>query len=155
MICRLYKPDDFAALYAIEEICFQPLFRFDRAFMRQLAEGHNSATWIAEAEGKMAGFAIVEWSVRSGKLRAYIQTIEVLPENRGRGTGGQLLACVESSAQEAGAEAIWLHVDESNASAIRLYEAHGFIGAGKRDQYYPLGRGALIYRKPLARKPLK
>ena len=146
---RLYQPDDFAALYAIEEVCFQPPFRFGRRYMRQLVDGRNGATWVAEDGGKMAGFSVVEWTMRSGETRAYVQTIEVLPELRGRGAGRELLEHVERSAADAGAASLWLHVDESNASAIRLYEKHGFLRAGREEHYYAEGRGALLYRKPL------
>ena len=61
MIYRLYRPEDFAALYAIEELCFQPPFRFGRGFMRSLIDDVHSATWIAEADGQLAGFAVVDW----------------------------------------------------------------------------------------------
>ncbi|MGA7109265.1 MAG: N-acetyltransferase [Terracidiphilus sp.] len=146
---RLYQPHDFAALYAIEEVCFPPPFRFGRRYMRQLVDGRNGATWIAEDAGKMAGFAIVEWKLRPLAPSAYVQTIEVLPEMRGRGAGRELLVRVEGSATDAGAASLWLHVDETNVAAIRLYEAHGFLRAGREEHYYAEGRGALLYRKPL------
>jgi ribosomal-protein-alanine N-acetyltransferase len=144
---RFYKPEDFAALYAIEEVCFEPPFRFGRRYMQQLVNAKSSATWIAEEAGAMAGFAIVEWS--DAENQAYIPTIEVLPGRRGRGVGGELLRRVAGSAREAGALALWLHVDETNADAIRLYEAHGFVSVGKEEHFYAPGRGALLYRKPL------
>ena len=107
MIYRLYTPEDFAALYAIEELCFEPLFRFDRLTMRQLAGRSNAATWLAEENGELKGFAIVEWTERrlrlcgggpslpecKSRVTAYIQTIEVAPEARGRGVGRELLGC--------------------------------------------------------------
>ena len=31
-------------------------------YMRQLVESADSATWIAEDDGQIAGFAIVEWA---------------------------------------------------------------------------------------------
>ncbi|HUB29425.1 MAG TPA: N-acetyltransferase [Terracidiphilus sp.] len=144
---RLYKPEDFAALYAIEEVCFQPPFRFERRYMQRLVNARNSATWIAEAAGGMAGFAIVEWSGAGN--HAYIPTIEVLPDRRREGVGGELLRRLEESARAAGAWALWLHVDESNAHAIRLYEAHGFVAAAKEEHFYAPGRGAFLYRKLL------
>jgi len=98
----------------------------------------------------MVGFAIVEWDEEAGSLAAYIQTIEVVPEQRGSGVGGELLRRMEGSARAAGAEAIWLHVDAANASAIRLYEAHGFLSVGREENYYPRGRAALIYAKKLS-----
>ena len=147
VLYRPYAPEDFGPLYAIEEMCFQPQLRFDRRLMRHLVYRPNAATWIAEGEGRMAGFAIVEWTTGREDVTAYIQTIEVAPEARGRGVGRHLLRRVEGSAQAAGAGLIWLHVDPGNAGAIRLYEAQGYRCEGREENYYPLGQAALIYAK--------
>jgi ribosomal protein S18 acetylase RimI-like enzyme len=97
----------------------------------------------------MAGFAIVEWAQGRSGLVAYIQTIEVAPEVRGQGVGGELLGRIEGSARAAGADLIWLHVEAGNAAAIRLYEERGYFCEGRRENFYPEGRAALIYRKQL------
>jgi ribosomal protein S18 acetylase RimI-like enzyme len=146
---RPYLPEDFEALNALEELCFEPPFRFDRHYMRQLVHRPHAAVWIAEEEGRMAGFAIVDWSRRKDETTAYIQTIEVDPELRGRGVGNELMTRVETSAQEAGAAQIRLHVESKNAAAIRLYEARGYVCEGRRERFYPRGRAALIYTKRL------
>jgi ribosomal protein S18 acetylase RimI-like enzyme len=146
---RLYTPDDFASLYAIEELCFEPPHRFSRAFMRRLVRAANAATWTAEDEGRMAGFAIVEWAEESGESIAYIQTIEVLPDQRGHGVGHELLRRLQDSAYSAGARTIWLHVDAENQAAIRLYQSNGYLCEGREDGYYGRGRAALIYAKSL------
>jgi [ribosomal protein S18]-alanine N-acetyltransferase len=151
MLYHAYRPGDFEALYAIEEACFQPPFRFGRAYMRRLVSSSDAATWIAEEEnGEMAGFAIVEWSDEAGVRTGYIQTIEVTPEKRRLGVGAELMDRVEQSARSAGAKVIWLHVDAENANAIRLYEAHSYRREGREANYYPRGRAALIYAKSLA-----
>ena len=74
---RQYISGDFAQLYAIEETCFQPPFRFPRRYMRSLLESADTVTWIGEEEGQMAGFAIADRERRIDGLVAYIQTIEV------------------------------------------------------------------------------
>jgi ribosomal-protein-alanine N-acetyltransferase len=147
VIYRLYIPEDFDPLYALEERCFQPPSRFDRRYMRLLVSRLNVATWIAEENGQIAAFAIAEWSEREST--AYIQTIEVALEMRGRGVGRELLGRIEGSARLAGAGLIWLHVEEANAAAVRLYEALGYRCEGRQEDYYPLGRTALIYLKRL------
>lgn len=154
MIYRLYLPDDFDALYAIEEQCFEPLFRFPRRYMRQLVGRRDAVTWIAEENGRMAGFAVVEWQNRTGRKLAYIVTIEVLSAYRGQGIGRELLRRVESSARVAGAAAVSLHVDTENAGAIRLYEANGYRPAGREENFYPEGRAALIYEKAFGENQL-
>lgn len=146
---RLYQPADFESLYAIEEACFQPPLRFSRGYMRRLVTSANAATWIAEVNGCLAGFAIVEWSADECSTAAYIQTLEVAQEQRGQGIGTELLRRMESSAQQVGASLIWLHVDAENAGAIRLYEAHGYRLEGREENYYAQRRDALMYAKRL------
>jgi [ribosomal protein S18]-alanine N-acetyltransferase len=147
---RSYTESDFSPLYAIEEICFQPPHRFSRAYMHELVGRTNSATWISEDEERMAGFAIVDWESERGQRIAYIQTIEVLPDLRGRSVGRELLARLEQSAIAAGAAAIWLHVDEENRAAIHLYQAAGYLCQGRQEHYYGRGKAALILAKSFA-----
>jgi ribosomal-protein-alanine N-acetyltransferase len=142
---RLYSPSDFAALYAIEEVCFQPPLRFGRGYMRQLVSAADTATWIAEQDGQMAGFSIVEWAEGT----AYLQTLEVMPERRVGGVGGELLRLAEGSARNAGAELMWLHVDAENDGAIRLYERNGYSLKGREEDYYARSRAALVYARSL------
>ena len=149
MLYRLFQPSDFAPLYAIEELCFEPPFRFSRALMRQLTQSSRNATWIAEENGAMDGFAIVDLDPADGASIAYIQTLEVTPAHRGQGIGSELLRRIESSARNVGAQSIWLHVDTENASAIRLYEAHGYTRQGREENFYARRRAALVYRKTL------
>jgi len=149
MLYRLFQPDDFAQLYAIEEICFQPPLRFSRAFMRKLTEGQRFVTWIAERDGQLTGFAIVDLKATFEKFAAYIQTIEVAPEQRGQGIGSELLTRVECSAHNADAHSIWLHVDTENKGAIGLYEARGYMRKGREEHFYARHRAAFVYRKSL------
>jgi ribosomal-protein-alanine N-acetyltransferase len=158
---RLYRSEDFASLYAIEEVCFNPPLRFGRSTMRELIESPTSATWIAEGDNGVAGFAIVEWTLEPGQAlgqapghasdhaSAYIPTIEVSPQHRRRGIGVELLRHLEASASAAGATLIWLHVDAENEPAIRLYRAEGYRQQGRHEHYYARYRAANIYMKQL------
>jgi ribosomal protein S18 acetylase RimI-like enzyme len=40
-------------------------------------------------------------------------------------------------------------VEAANVGAIRLYETQGYSCLGRQENYYPLGRAALIYKKRL------
>jgi ribosomal protein S18 acetylase RimI-like enzyme len=150
MLYRLYIPADFSALYAVEELCFAPAFRFSRSYMRQLIESPDSVTWIAEENAELIAFSIVEWTEEQSKPAAYIQTIEVHPEFRGCRIGTELLSRAESSARAAGAHMITLHVDVENAAAIHLYESRGYAREGREEHYYARHRAAFVYARPLS-----
>ena len=80
---------------------------------------------------------------------AYVQTLEVSPAHRHRGIGTELLRRLEASAIAAGAHILWLHVAETNTSAIRLYQAHGFQPQSREENYYTHSLHALILSKTL------
>ncbi len=147
---RLYQPADFDPLYAVEKICFDPPFRFSRAFMRRLVANSSSATWIAEQKSELAGFAIVDWATVPKGTVAYIQTVEVSPGYRGQGIGAELIIRAENSARAAGAAAIWLHVDVDNSVAIRLYERRHYKRKGREEHFYARHRAAFVYAKQLS-----
>ena len=151
VLYRPYMPADFAALYAIEEVCFRRPQRFSRRLMRRLLANTDSAAWIAEQDGAMAGFALVEWERAEGFVAAYLETIELLPEFRGQHAGAELLRCCVRSARLAGAALLWLHVEASNAAALKLYERFGFAQIDREENYYGRGRPALILSLRLAR----
>lgn len=146
---RLYQPADLAQIHALEEVCFSPPLRFSREYMKQLVSRVKAATWVAEEDGTLAGFASAGWKKsRSGSV-AYIETIEVSASSRGKGIGRELLRRVEGSAAKAGAASIWLHVDAGNPGAIRLYESQGYQLEGSMQDFYPDGHPALVYSKQL------
>ena len=145
VLYRPYRLGDFAQLYAIEEICFEPPVRFSRRYMQQIIGSKTSATWIAEEDGMMAGFTVIDCREELEGNIAYIQTIEVAPAFRRRGTGAELLRLVDQSARGAEAILVWLHVDAQNEAAIRLYRAHGYQRQGRQEHYYARGRAAEIY----------
>jgi ribosomal protein S18 acetylase RimI-like enzyme len=146
---RLYRDDDFAQLYEIELACFEPPIRFSRQTMHAFVTDIHSATWIAEENGQMSGFAIVYWAKPPEQPLAYIQTLEVAPAQRNRGVARELLRRVEESARAAGAHVIWLHVAETNTAAIRLYENHGYSRQGREPNYYAKNIPALLYAKAI------
>lgn len=83
---------------------------------------------LALDAGKPAGIAVCVWgfSTFAGKPSVNIHDLAVLPEHRGAGIGGALLAEVARRANERGAGKVTLEVHDTNDGAKRLYERHGF-----------------------------
>jgi GNAT superfamily N-acetyltransferase len=88
------------------------------------------AYWVAlHQERPMACTLItVEWSDWHNAPYWWIQSLYIQPEFRGKGCFEQLLAALETSAQDAGARELRLYVEKANARAIRVYERTGFDG---------------------------
>jgi ribosomal-protein-alanine N-acetyltransferase len=146
---RPYQPSDLAQIHALEELCFPPSLRFSKEFMRQLVSRVKAVTWVAEEDGRLAGFACAGWKTRRSGTVAYLETIEVSPANRSKGIGRELLRLVEVSAVAARAASIWLHVDTENTDAIRLYESQGYQLEENVQDFYPDGHPALLLGKRL------
>lgn len=86
---------------------------------------------LAERQGASVGYAMVcvregspTWpmSERAGEL----ETLSVLPEERGSGTGTALLEAVRKELGARGVTEVSLLAITTNSDAIRFYERHGF-----------------------------
>lgn len=98
--------------------------------MAELAK--NADVLVAEQDGVVIGavahvgpgrpraaFFPIGWSV--------IRMLVVDPRRRGQGAGRELVAACLRLAQAAGAPAVGLHTSPIMASALRMYEAMGFV----------------------------
>jgi ribosomal-protein-alanine N-acetyltransferase len=151
MRLREYTESDLAAIFALDEVCFEPPFRFSARVMRQFAEARNALTVVAETEtGAIAGFCITHVE-RAGKgLRAYVVTLDVASQYRRHGVAKRMMERIEQEAIEAGCDSMELHVSVDNHGAIAFYEREGYDRSHLVKGFYGLGRHAYVYRKSLA-----
>lgn len=150
MRLREYNSSDLRAIFALDEVCFEPPFRFSAHAMQQFAEARNALTVVAEADaGEIAGFCIAHVE-RAGKgLRAYVVTLDVAPQYRRHGLARQMMQRIEQQAADAGCEAMALHVSVENTGAIAFYENDGYERSRLVKSFYGLGRHAYVYQKAL------
>ena len=114
-------------------------------FWSELAERDSRTYLVAVDEADVVGYAGL--CAYSGDV-SYIQTIGVTTAHQGRGVGTALLVALLRQADERGSANIDLEVRADNASAISLYEKHGFNRLGLRRGYYqPSGADALVMRR--------
>lgn len=94
----------------------------------------------------VCGFGYISVAPGEGELLR----IAVNSEYRGKGIAKKLLSLLHGGAREAGCEAIFLEVRESNLAAISLYESAGYTRIGTRKGFYKSPReDALLYKKEL------
>ena len=147
---RLFQREDFDDLYAIEEICFQPPQRFTRRYMRQIIASQDAATWIAEHDGHMAGFAIVEWAQADHRRRCLHRHHRSLARLCAATVSEPNYFAASKAPQTPKAPA------RSGFTSTRKIpprstsmSASGYHSRGRADHYYARNRPAAIYLKHL------
>ena len=95
----------------------------------------NSAFFIAEANGRMVGYAKLRENSEVDCLKRgeaiELQRIYILEKARGKGIGEALMKRCFDAARAKGYKAIWLGVWEQNLAAQRFYERFSFVKAGE------------------------
>ncbi|ALK96581.1 hypothetical protein AB595_13485 [Massilia sp. WF1] len=158
MLVRPYDARDREAVNAVARAAFAQYAGdyedwpgFIEGIGRMAALAADADLLVAEQEGVVVGavahvgpgrprapFFPAEWSV--------IRMLVVDPARRGQGAGRALVAGCLRLAYEAGAPAVGLHTSPIMASALRMYEALGFV----RDRDLPPIRGVAYGRYVLA-----
>ena len=81
---------------------------------------------------------------------AYVERLVVSPAFRRQGMARRLLAAAEDFACDAGKQTVGLHVSGNNLSALRLYEAEGYVETSRQRSLftaYFLGTRDWLYLK--------
>ncbi|HEY1908162.1 MAG TPA: GNAT family N-acetyltransferase [Myxococcaceae bacterium] len=83
---------------------------------------------VARDAGRPVGLAFLsfQWTLERGGRVLWLEELYVLPELRGRGTGGLLLQATLDVARDRGCRAVELEVEASHARAANLYARAGF-----------------------------
>jgi ribosomal protein S18 acetylase RimI-like enzyme len=134
---------DLNSLRHLERLCF-PKDAWPLLDLVGVLTLPNVVRLKAEADGLMVGF--IAGDVRASQHLAWIATIGVLPEYRGRGIGRQLLVACEAQIHE---QNVRLCVRSTNETAIQLYLSSGYQRAGLWPNYYQDGEDALVMEKKL------
>ncbi len=146
-------PQHAAAMALIHARAFPPGERWGPDAMALQLAMPGAYGWICfplsrgERGQDAGGFVLA----RTAADEAEILTLAVDPLMQRRGAGGLLLRAAMEGARQHGAAAMFLEVAPSNAAALALYGAAGFVQVGRRPRYYPGGGDALVLRGPLIR----
>ena len=132
---------DLIPLRQLEQVCFPedawPIFD-----LIGVLTFPNVVRLKATHQGQMVGF--IAGDVRGTERIAWIATIGVLPDYRGRGIGSKLLMACE---QRLPVATIRLCVRLTNAPAIHMYQQHGYMKLDEWPRYYHDGESALVMEK--------
>jgi ribosomal protein S18 acetylase RimI-like enzyme len=132
---------DLSALRHVEQICF-PKDAWPLMDLIGVLTFPGVVRLKAMNGRQMVGF--IAGDIRRLEGMAWIATVAVLPEFRGRGIGAALLQACEARIS---VNRIRLCVRPSNDVAIRLYERFGYTRVGEWTKYYQDGESALVMEK--------
>jgi GNAT superfamily N-acetyltransferase len=102
--------------------------RLEVVLRELLAPQAPGAVFVAESHGALAGYLIVVLvlSVEHLGLMGEIDEFFVLPEERSRGMGAQLLAAAEAWLVRRGGVRLQLQLGSANARARAFYQRQGY-----------------------------
>lgn len=94
----------------------------------ELLAMESSLVLLAMVEGRVVGTAtcFLGYSTFAARPLLNIHDLAVLPDQRGKGVGQELLAAVDEEAKKRGCCKVTLEVREDNAGARALYERVGY-----------------------------
>ncbi len=137
---------DLGALRKLEQICF-PKDAWPLLDLVGVLSYPGVVRFKAVKVQQMVGF--IAGDIRRLEGVAWVATVAVLPEFRGRGIGAALMRACEDHIT---VNKIRLCVRPSNDVAIRLYERLGYSKVGEWSRYYQDGEAALVMEKIKVRK---
>jgi ribosomal protein S18 acetylase RimI-like enzyme len=154
---RRFRLPDMEELLAIERACFGR-DAYDRNLFAEYERICSALFLVVEglspsARGQVRKPVPVGYSIacicRGRTGLANLISIAVIPEARGQGAASLLLSSTMRRLKLRGVERLTLVVRQSNGSAIRFYERHGFTHLRRTPRYYEDGEDGLLMRKRL------
>jgi ribosomal-protein-alanine N-acetyltransferase len=143
---RPYTPEDFEALYEIDQACYAADVAYSRPELRAYLRFPGADCLIATFRREPAGFCLTAYR----ENRGHIITIDVLEGYRRHKIGSRLVEAVESRLAQSGVNEVILETATENHSAIAFWEKHGYRTRGIWKGYYPGGRDAYAMTKSIA-----
>lgn len=144
MIIRLFEPDDFGDVLAIEAEAFAEHNPF--VYMN-FYEMNGDCFLVAEDKEHVIGF-VVGYRISAEEGRIF--SLAVKERCRGYGIGTHLLEAIIGIFREKMLSTASLEVRLSNIEAQRLYQKAGFIPCWIQHGYYSDGEDGIVMKKRLS-----
>ena len=117
--------------------------RFEYEFCLQRLAESSREVYVAVVQEAVAGFVILNLG---GPFKGYVQTIGVMPQWRGQGVGGKLMAFAEERIFRE-CPNVFLCVSSFNVEAQNFYTKLGFQWVGELKDYVVKGHSEYLMRK--------
>jgi len=131
IIIRKSVPGDKAAVEQLFETMLKSIYHTDEVqgyeagYLDKFYAGKGDWICAAEADGRLVGYLSIEEHLETEHF-LYLDDCSVAEGYRCRGIGRAFFAEAERYAREKGITRIYLHVEQENTRAIRLYQSLGY-----------------------------
>ena len=132
MLLRAYQPDDFDALYKLDQSCFPRGIAYSKTTLRYYLALSSAQCLLSVEAADIAGFILSE---RDGAL-AHIITLDVAEAHRRGGVGSLLLKAAEDKLAAQGVRMVFLETAVNNHAAVNFWSRHGYVKEGILKRYY-------------------
>jgi len=132
VLLRAYQPDDFDALYKLDQSCFPRGIAYSKTTLRYFLSLASAECLLAVEDEDVAGFIFSEVD---GPL-AHIITLDVAESHRRSGVGSLLLNAAETNLSAQGVRTVFLETAVNNHAAVNFWSLHGYIKKGILKRYY-------------------
>ena len=134
-IIRAARKDDLAAAHAMEQSSFN-VFGLSRRQLQYHQQRDTSIFLVAEQAEQVVGDGVALVRQHKSGISGRIYSLVVRDDCRGQRIGGKLLSALLTELSARGVSRVYLEVEESNATARKLYERAGFRMIGALPNYY-------------------
>ena len=134
-VLRSYDPQDFAALYRLDQACFPAGISYSKTTLRYFLSLRSADCLVAMEGAHIAGFILTE----ENPPLAHVITLDVAEKFRRGGIGSALLAESERNLALRGVRHILLETAANNEAGVAFWQRHGYGIAATLKRYY-LGR---------------
>lgn len=147
MSVRGYEPEDFEAIYRLDQSCYPPGIAYSRYALREFLSLPGARAWVAEEEGQPVAFIIARHATRR---HGHIITLDVREDRRRQGIGSALLTTAEAWLRGEGITLVRLETAVDNPAAVAFWEKTGYAIIGRLPGYYLSRVDALRMEKELS-----
>lgn len=144
---RDYRPEDFEALWRLDQTCFVAGISYSRAELRYYIDRKSAFTILAEQGEQLLGFLVAD---RDRRGFGHIITIDVDPKQQRKGIGTALMKFAEERLRQAGCKSVFLETAVDNLKALSFYKRHGYSVIKALPRYYLNSLDGLLMGKSMA-----
>ena len=145
----MYRDEDFSQ---IVKIAVGPLGQSQAAAEGTISwatRSDSAEIFVAEVDGKVVGFLMLEWPGTEWNRVAEIGWIAVLQKHQRKGFGSALIKKMEQHAKGKGFRKVYVEPSADDKAALHFYIKNGYVPEAMRKDWYKDGEDSVILGKHL------